>query len=235
MRRTLLDVVTKRTSALGARVTYTPTDRPVLVNLGAGATVAPGWINVDASMTSLAAALPEPLLRLAVRYGTARRWMNDEELISRLKSGVFRHADIAKRLPLPDECADAVYTGHTLEHLYREDSERLLREILRVLKRGGVVRINVPSLEEIIKFFEEGNSEAALDHLFPRSKEEKAKGGWLGQHRYLYDWPLLKRLLEEAGFGRVHQRRKGEGSVPDLDLLERRSPRGLYVEAVKAL
>ena len=51
-----------------------------------------------------------------------------------------RRIDIAKRLPLPDGSFDAVFSSHTLEHVYLSQTESLLRECLHVLRPGGGVR-----------------------------------------------------------------------------------------------
>lgn len=66
------------------------------------------------------------------------------------KAGV-QALDLRKRLPVPDGAFDAVYSSHVLEHLTEEDGLRLLHEICRVLKPGGVCRVAVPDLEEICR------------------------------------------------------------------------------------
>ncbi len=50
---------------------------------------------------------------------------------------------------IPDECFDAIYTAHTLEHLYPHEVRLCLYNFLRILKPGGVVMIVVPNLEGI--------------------------------------------------------------------------------------
>lgn len=45
---------------------------------------------------------------------------------------------------------DAIYTTHTLEHLYPEEVLPALREFLRVLKPGGGLVLAVPDLEGIL-------------------------------------------------------------------------------------
>jgi SAM-dependent methyltransferase len=57
--------------------------------------------------------------------------------------------DIRKPLPCPDQIFDAVYLFHVLEHLTPEEASTFLREIYRVLKFSGIVRISTPDLEGI--------------------------------------------------------------------------------------
>lgn len=232
--RRAVDLVTMITARTNAKRTHRPWKGPVLVNLGSGLTVAPGWINVDSSLTALLARAPPQLLRLPYRLSSAPRWFTFDRFCELLKSGTFIHADVTVRIPLPSGSADAVYTGHMVEHLYREDAERLFREAFRVLKETGVFRINVPSIDDVLARFERGETEEALAAFFPRNRREAEADGFFSRHRYLYDFPLLRNVLQQAGFVRVERRARGVGSVPDLDELERRSPTGLYVEAFKS-
>jgi hypothetical protein len=87
----------------------------------------------------------------------------------------------------------------------------------------------VPDLTPWVEALKRGDTEAGLDGLFPRSAG--AAGGELGTHRYMYDFELLARLLKEAGFTEIRRRERQEGTVPDLQVLEHRSPSGIYVEA----
>jgi predicted SAM-dependent methyltransferase len=61
--------------------------------------------------------------------------------------------DARRALPIGDESLDAVYASHVLEHLAAEDGARLLRECHRVLAGGGILRIVVPDLEEIVRLY----------------------------------------------------------------------------------
>lgn len=63
---------------------------------------------------------------------------------------------------------DVVYHSHVLEHFSKEDGKKFLAECFRVLKPGGIIRIAVPDLEQIVKNYLNslegalaGNSEAA--------------------------------------------------------------------------
>jgi predicted SAM-dependent methyltransferase len=230
--RKVIDAVTLAVAKTNARRTYSPAENgPVLVNVGSGLTVAPGWINVDSSLIALVVRFPRGLLRFAYLLSAARERLTFEEFHLRLRSGVFIQGDVTVRIPLAANMADVVYTAHMIEHLYRDDAERLLHEMHRVLRPGGILRINVPSLDDVLAKFAQGETEAALDEVFVRNRRDEQ--GWYSRHRYLYDFPLLERLLKEAGFDSIERCSRGEGRVPDLEVLERRSPTGLYVEAIK--
>lgn len=58
-----------------------------------------------------------------------------------------RKWDLRRGIPLAPGTADAVYMSHVLEHLCRADAEAVLQDSLRVLRKGGVVRVAVPDLE----------------------------------------------------------------------------------------
>ena len=63
--------------------------------------------------------------------------------------GVLK-CDVRKGLPFDDEAFDAVYSSHIMEHLRPLDTEKLVREIYRILKPKGIVRVVVPDLEGIV-------------------------------------------------------------------------------------
>jgi predicted SAM-dependent methyltransferase len=56
--------------------------------------------------------------------------------------------NLLRGLPYPDASFEAVYSSHVMEHFSRETAARLLREMHRVLKPGGIVRVVVPDLEQ---------------------------------------------------------------------------------------
>lgn len=56
-------------------------------------------------------------------------------------------------IPFPDHSFDVVYHSHVLEHFSREDAQDFIAECYRVLKPGGLLRVAVPDLEEIVKCY----------------------------------------------------------------------------------
>ncbi|NLG62973.1 MAG: methyltransferase domain-containing protein [Candidatus Cloacimonetes bacterium] len=199
------------------------------LNLGSGLSVAPGWIHVDASLHSLLAGAPAPLLRRVYRSANTVKWISEDEYVRRLREHTFIHADITRRLPFPDSIAGFVYMSHVLEHFYLAEGMRILREIHRVLKPTGVVRICVPDLEHAVRMYLQGNRREAVAYFYT---DEPAPA--LRTHRYMYDEALLSDALHEAGFTDVRRCSYQQGSVPDLELLDNRPEETLYMEAAKA-
>ena len=73
--------------------------------------------------------------------------------LSRPKRKISIIDDVRKPLPYPDQIFDAVYLFHILEHLTPEEARTFLREIYRVLKFSGIVRISTPDLEDICRAY----------------------------------------------------------------------------------
>ena len=67
--------------------------------------------------------------------------------------GSDRLHDVTRDLPYPDGRFEAVYARRILEHLTPAEADGFLREVHRVLQPGGVVRLSVPDLEEIVRTY----------------------------------------------------------------------------------
>jgi len=201
----------------------------VRVNLGSALVVAPGWINVDASLNSLLAGAPALLLRLLYRWFGSREYYTREEYLGILRTNRFIHHNFEYPLPFDDNSVDYVFSSHLLEHLFHEDALRLLEEIHRILKPGGWVRICVPDLVHALTLFESGRKERALEYFFATQR-----AGYLNRHQYMYDAELLDSALRASGFEPAVRRSFREGRVPDVKMLDNRPEETLYMEAQKA-
>ncbi|WP_347272951.1 glycosyltransferase [Candidatus Kuenenia sp.] len=56
-------------------------------------------------------------------------------------------------IPFEDGSLDVVYHSHLLEHFSKNSAQRFMSECHRVLKDGGIIRVVVPDLEQIIKWY----------------------------------------------------------------------------------
>ena len=63
--------------------------------------------------------------------------------------------DVTDGLPFANESCAFVYCEHFLEHLPVNDGVRFLAECHRCLQKGGVVRIGMPSAQELIRHYHE--------------------------------------------------------------------------------
>lgn len=75
-------------------------------------------------------------------------WLNFD--FAPAANGVAK-ANLLDRLQLNDRTASMVYSSHFLEHVPKSMVPVILREWLRVLQPGGVVRIVVPDLENLAR------------------------------------------------------------------------------------
>lgn len=103
-------------------------------------------------------------------------WINID--LTSGRTGVISH-DLSKGIPFQSDHADTVYLAAMFEHIRRNDAANFLREIFRVLKPGGIVRVGVPDLEKICRIY--------LEKL-----EAAANGDKQAVHDY--DWIVLEML-----------------------------------------
>lgn len=97
-------------------------------------------------------------------------------------------ADFDEGLPVPDAKADIAICSHVLEHLPRP--EFTMREILRLLKPGGMLLVGVPTAPKFIARLREKQFQKQL-----------AEGTRVhGQHIHVFDSERLTALATRAGF-----------------------------------
>jgi predicted SAM-dependent methyltransferase len=139
------------------------------------------------------------------------------------------HHDLAHSLPFEDASVDVVYSSHFVEHLFRDEAAVLMRESLRILKPGGLVRVCVPDLAYAVERYRQGHVREMLEQYF----FVEDRSSYLARHKYMYDFDLLRAALEAAGFTGVRRCGYREGRAPDLSLLDNRPEETLFVEAEK--
>jgi SAM-dependent methyltransferase len=162
-------------------------------------------------------------------------------------------------MPFEDGQAEIVYLSHLLEHLfYPRDVMALLKELFRVLKPGGMIRVVVPDMARCVQAYQ------AQDHAFFDARRAHfswwpenasmlenfltyagvgAEPGFLFEsHKYGYDLATLAKALAGAGFQRVERSAYQQSAHPALRV-EDQSPAAnwqvgddslsLFVEAYK--
>lgn len=99
----------------------------------------------------------------------------------------------------------SIYLSHILEHIPVADVEGVLAELNRILADGGELRVSVPDLDKICRYYV-----ANIDWFVPPNSP------WLGLfyggqrnefdfHKGGFNFAYLKYLLEKAGFTDVRE------------------------------
>ena len=146
--------------------------------------------------------------------------------------------DLRQPLPIADGAAEAIYHEHFLEHLSVSEGLALLRESRRMLMPGGVLRVAMPDLAEVVRQYYENNwklpwmEKYGYTHIQTRAENiNVAFRAW--EHKWLYDREELHRRLHEAGFEIVRDCQRLQSQVPHLRNLETRDETLLVCEAVR--
>jgi predicted SAM-dependent methyltransferase len=196
-------------SWLAARRARRYPPRGLKLHLGCGTVRLDGWVNVDLAARARELATPPDL-----------------------------NLDVRKGLPFRDGAARLIYHEHLIEHLTLDEGTRCLRDWLRVLEPGGVLRVATPDLEYLVERYGGGWRDQAWlaqpEYAFIRTRAEMlnvAFRWW--DHRYLYDGEELERRMREAGFAPLRRCDLGCSSVPELAGLETRADSKLILEGVK--
>ena len=144
--------------------------------------------------------------------------------------------DLRYGLPAPPGTAAFIYSEHVLEHLSLDTGKRLLADCCRSLEPGGILRIAMPDLGDLVDHYrgdwrgQPWLSDPVYSHIdSPAYMLNYAMREW--GHLYLYDRNELHRRLQEAGFVSVEDRSLGESPHPELQGLESREESLLIVEA----
>lgn len=122
-------------------------------------------------------------------------------------------ADMTDMGMIKNNSIDAIFSSHNLEHLETHMVPIALKEMLRILKFGGFILVNLPDLETIAKLILDGKLEntlynslagpvSPLDMLFGHNLSIQ-KGNSFMAHRTGFTAKRLGNLLIQAGFKEV--------------------------------
>ena len=113
-----------------------------------------------------------------------------------------------------------------------------LKEAHRTLEPGGVIRVALPDLDDLIEGYCEDWRRFDWvnwpEFSFIKTKAEMINIAfrWWG-HKHLYNREELLRAFLESGFSSINFEKNGKSRHPDLQGLETRIDSKLIVEAIK--
>jgi SAM-dependent methyltransferase len=162
-------------------------------------------------------------------------WLNSDV---KAGPGIDVTADIRVGLPLEDASIDYAVSIHALPELPYPDLQPALRELRRVLKPDGVLRLSLPDFERAMRAYLDED----VDYFVVPDDDVRSLGGklmvqltWYGYSRSMYTFDFVEELLYRAGFHRVRRCAFQEtaGPYPEIVELDNREHESLFVEAFK--
>lgn len=144
--------------------------------------------------------------------------------------------DLRKPLPLSQNSIRFVFSEHFIEHISREDGERLLANCWQAMAPGAVIRVSTPDLRVMVQDYLDGKLiEIPHAGYYPRTLCQMVNEGMrLWGHTFIYDEPELRDLLAGAGFKDIKRVSPGESEHAELRGLETRPNfDDLILEAVR--
>jgi predicted SAM-dependent methyltransferase len=156
------------------------------------------------------ASAEHPRLEIGSGPSTKPGWLSSD-----LISGDL-YLDLTRPLPLPGDSFAYVFGEHVIEHLSESEGRRLLAELRRILRSGGVVRLTTPDLRKVIAIYEDENpviSRADYARFLDGITGKRHERGCqilndylrLWGHRYVYDEEDLRAKLRDAGFEAIER------------------------------
>lgn len=109
-----------------------------------------------------------------------------------------------KALPLPSDSVDVMAAIHVLEHFYRWEAVDVLKEWKRVLKPGGTLILELPSMDKVFNYI--------TDCLTKNKGRYQVQMTWWAIygdpkhqdptmcHKWGYTEALLREAVQQAGF-----------------------------------
>ena len=94
---------------------------------------------------------------------------------------------------------DLVYMCHILEHIKRKDLKKVLSEMKRVLKKGGLLRLSVPDFDKLLEvYIASGKDINAISRQLMGGQDHE-----YNIHYSVFNHHRLTELLKEVGFQKV--------------------------------
>ncbi|MDB9758760.1 methyltransferase domain-containing protein [Gammaproteobacteria bacterium] len=202
------------------------------LNLGCGFQVVEGWVNTDYSLGARASRYP------LIKFLAARLKVFSHEWSSNIYL-----ADLTVSFPWRDNEIDVIYSSHVLEHLDKQQGKNFISECHRVLKPGGIIRVIVPNLDEIIRLYNEKQllADDFIDYLDVRPKYQESfikrlvSNLFSFPHKCMYSPERLTALMAEVGIvgGQKSPLLSGIADIRSIELEDRVANNEVIFEGVK--
>lgn len=174
----------------------------------------------------------DPKLQLGAGVNLLEGWFNTD-LDPQLPAIWF--LDVTRPFPVPDATFRFIFSEHQIEHLSYPEGCFMLKECLRVLQPGGVLRLATPDLAALIGLYTGEGGAAGIGDKYIRFITDRFLPGvgayspvfvlnnafrnW--GHQFLYDGATLKGAMARAGFTDIVPVAPGESAHAALQHVEK--------------
>jgi len=126
-------------------------------------------------------------------------WRNFGDDWVHIDGGDYPHLNShnVHKLDYSNDTVDLIYASHLLEYFDRDEASNILKEWIRILKPGGILRIAVPNFETIAHLYLEHN--LSLEKFLGPLYGKMSMGNKTVYHKTIYDYYSLKSLVERLG------------------------------------
>jgi predicted SAM-dependent methyltransferase len=162
-------------------------------------------------------------------------WINSDR---KEGPGIDISCDILDGLPLDTGSIDYAVSIHALPEVSYPDLVPVMKELRRVLRPNGVLRLGLPDLDRSVQAYLRKDSSS-----FPIPDEEAMSLGakfvvhliWYGYTRTFFTHDFMEEQLYKAGFTRVDRcgYKETHSPYPGIVELDNREEESLFVEAIK--
>ncbi len=175
------------------------------LHLGSGTVYLRDWVNVDlpSERTYLASERPD-LIERYITDETDYYARHSDKTIEKLRKGPLSQETVCDRfgslefLPLRQNEASEILLRHVFEHCSIREARRALIEMHNVLRKDGLLRIDVPDHDESLKIWARTKDPFYIRHILGPRRDDH--GDHIG-----YTRDRLRKLAELHGFSYVHE------------------------------
>lgn len=189
----------------------------IKVNLGCGLITARDWINIDFNYVSLLNCKKDITIKLLYYYlslinyseltvnHNRRPCINYDKFHNIMKNNNFYCRNLLYEIPFQDNSINYIYTSHIIGFSFSGKHDVfILKEIHRILKKGGCLRLSLA--EDIRK-----------SKVYPEEKYSSDDNAFVYNDLY--------RILNDIGFARIERSSFRHGDFPDIHILDDYPPK----------
>lgn len=150
-------------------------------------------------------------------------------------------------LPFADNSIDVAVCISGINYFHRERAKKIIADVYRVLRVGGVVRFGTQDLRCIAEKYVNDDVEFFFqklpngeDRFIGQTMADKINSWFYGYEvaknkgcKYVYDYVTLENLFSEAGFRVIENKKYQESVIPKISEIDNRSDQMFFLEAVR--